>query len=130
LERPENPWDLKNCRQKQGETLCKYIRRFSKECNALANISGTDMIGASLTGTACGSLVHKLARKSPRTTKELLDITTNHALREVAVGAIFDYGKGKAKHGQSTGEGSSNRLGKKNKRNSGFPHSRRRLIGR
>ena len=26
---PGNPWDLKNYRQKAGETLCGYIRRFS-----------------------------------------------------------------------------------------------------
>jgi hypothetical protein len=24
-ERPQNPWDLKNCRQKLGETLHEYI---------------------------------------------------------------------------------------------------------
>ena len=28
--RPGNPWDLKNCHQKAGETLCGYIRRFSR----------------------------------------------------------------------------------------------------
>ena len=27
---PGNPWDLKNCRQKAGETLRGYIRRFSR----------------------------------------------------------------------------------------------------
>ena len=27
---PGNPWDLKNCRQKANETLCGYIRRFSR----------------------------------------------------------------------------------------------------
>ena len=27
--RPRNPWDLKNCRQKTGETLREYIRCFS-----------------------------------------------------------------------------------------------------
>ena len=27
---PGNPWDLKNCRQKADETLCGYIRRFSR----------------------------------------------------------------------------------------------------
>ena len=27
---PGNPWDLKNCRQKTGETLHRYIRRFSR----------------------------------------------------------------------------------------------------
>jgi hypothetical protein len=52
---------------------------FSKERNALPNVSNTDVIGAFLTGTTCESLVHKLGCKSPRTTKELLDIMMNHA---------------------------------------------------
>ena len=28
--RPGNPWDLKNYHQKADETLCGYIRRFSR----------------------------------------------------------------------------------------------------
>ena len=43
------------------------------------------------------SLVHKLGRKGPQTTKELLDIATMHASEEEAVGAIFDLLKGKAR---------------------------------
>ena len=53
------------------------------------NIADADVIGAFLSGTTCKSLVHKLGRKGPRTTKELLDIATNHASSEEAVGAIF-----------------------------------------
>jgi hypothetical protein len=48
------------------------------------------MIGAFLSRTTCESLVHKLERKCPQTTKELLDITTSHASSEEAVRAIFD----------------------------------------
>jgi hypothetical protein len=47
-----------------GETLREYIRCFSKECNALPNVSDADVIGAFLTGTTYESLVHKLGRKS------------------------------------------------------------------
>jgi hypothetical protein len=65
FERPGNPWDLKNCQQKPRETLHEYIRCFSKEWNALPNVSNADVIGAFLTGTTCESLVHKLGRKSP-----------------------------------------------------------------
>jgi hypothetical protein len=89
-ERPGNSWDLKNCWQKLGESLRDYIRRFSKECNAIPNVADADVIGAFLSGTMCVSLVHKLGRKGPRTIKELLDIATNHASGEEAVGAIFD----------------------------------------
>ena len=55
------------------------------------------MIGAFLSRTTCESLVHKLGHRGPRTTKELLDFTTSHALGEEAVGAIFDHFDGKAR---------------------------------
>jgi hypothetical protein len=90
------------------------------KCNTLPNVADADVIGAFLFGTTCESLVHKLGCKSLRTTKELLDIATSHVLGEEAVGVIFDRAKGKAKHDESTGEGASNRLGKKkNKRKNG-----------
>ena len=76
---PRNPWDLKNYCQKADETLRGYIRCFSRQCNELPNVTDDDMIGAFLSGTTYESLVHKLGRKGPRTTKELLDITTSHA---------------------------------------------------
>jgi hypothetical protein len=72
------------------KTLCEYIRRFSRQCNELPNVANADMIRAFLSGTTYESLVHKLGRKHPRTTKELLDIATSHALGEEVVGAIFD----------------------------------------
>ena len=65
-----------------------------------------------MSGTTCESLVHKLGCKGPRTTKELLDITTSHASSKEAVGAIFDHLKGKAKQDEDIGEGASNRPNK------------------
>jgi hypothetical protein len=50
-----------------------------------------------LSGTTYESLVHKLGRKCPRTTKELLDIATSHTSGEEAIGAIFDRARDKAK---------------------------------
>ena len=75
------------------------------------------MIGAFLSRTTCESLVHKLGRKGPWTTKELLDIATSHALGEEAVEAIFDRSDGKARRDEDAGEGASNRPAKrKNKK--------------
>jgi hypothetical protein len=97
--RLEKSWDLKSCKQEPGESLWDYIRRFSRQCNSLPDIVDTDVIGAFLTGTTCKSLVHKLGCRKLRTTCELLDIATNHASIEEAVGAIFTDGRtmGKAK---------------------------------
>ena len=72
------------------------------------------MIGAFLSGTSYESLVHKLGRKGPQTTKELLDIATSHASGEEAVGAIFDRTDGKARQDEAADEGTSDRPAKRN----------------
>jgi hypothetical protein len=54
--------------------------------------------------------VHKMGRKSPRTTKELLDIATSHTLGEDAVGVIFDHRKQKAKHDKESDGGFGGQL--------------------
>ena len=57
-----------------------------------------------------------MGHKGPRTTKELLDIATSHALGEETVEAIFDRPKGKAKRDEGADEGESNRPNKKKNR--------------
>jgi hypothetical protein len=81
----------------------------------LPNITDTNIISAFLSGTTNKTLVHKLGRKSPRTTKELFDITTSHVSGEEVVGAIFNRTRGKAKQDEDVGEGASNRSKKKKK---------------
>ena len=56
-------------------------------------------------------MVHKLGHKGPRTTKELLNITTSHATGEEAVGAIFDHLKGKAKRDEGSLMATADRRG-------------------
>jgi hypothetical protein len=89
--RPSNLWDLNNYRQKPEETLRDYIRRFSWQCNELTNLADVDVISTFISRTTRKTLVHKLGRKIPRTTKELLDSPTTHASGEDAVGAIFHH---------------------------------------
>jgi hypothetical protein len=48
--RPGNSWDLRSYLQQLGESLREYIRRFSKECTELPNITDSDVIGAFLVG--------------------------------------------------------------------------------
>lgn len=67
----------------------EYIRHFSRQCNELPDVADGDVVTAFLSETTCETLVHKLGRKRPKTTKELLDITTNHAFGEEAIEAVF-----------------------------------------
>ena len=80
-------------------SLWDYIRRFSKWCNSLPDVIDADVISAFLSGTTCESLIHKLSCLKLRTTRDLLDVTTNHASYEEAVKADFSGGQdnGKAK---------------------------------
>ena len=70
--------------------------------------SGATRFMMSLMRTTCESLIHKLGYLKPRTTSDLLDVATNHASSEEAVGAVFNGGqdKGKAKR-KDQDEGSS-----------------------
>ena len=65
----------------------------------------------------CESLIHKLGCLKPRTTRDLLDVATNHASGEEAVGAVFGGGRDKlkAKH-MDLDEGPFTQRGKKNKK--------------
>jgi hypothetical protein len=44
--RPNNPWDLKSCWQKLGESLRLYIRCFSQNCNEFLKVGDIDGISA------------------------------------------------------------------------------------
>jgi hypothetical protein len=111
--RPGNSWDLQSCKQKPSESLRDYIRRFSKQRTELPNITDSDIIMAFLSGTTCKELVRELGRNTPITANGLMDIITNFAAGEEAVGAIFgnDQDKGKCKEEDPT---SSSRGSKRN----------------
>jgi hypothetical protein len=58
--RPGKQWELHNCKQQPGESLRKYIRRFSKCCTELPRATDNDAISAFQNGTTCTSLIHRL----------------------------------------------------------------------
>jgi hypothetical protein len=97
--RPDNPWDLKGCWQKQGESLLEYTRLFSQKCHELPMICNVEINLAFYSGINCQTRVHELGRDQPKTTKELLDIATRHASGEEAVGAVFVQSTGKVAPG-------------------------------
>ena len=95
--RPGNSWDLKSYRQKPNESLRDFIRRFSKQCTELPSVGDSEIVQAFLSGTTCRDLVRELGRNVPRTAAALLDIATNFASGEEAVGAIFPDSDSKGK---------------------------------
>ena len=118
--RPRTKWDLKRCRQKNDESLRDFIRRFSKRCIELPEVSESDVIGIFLEDTTCASLIHKLGRKRPNTVGQLFDIATKYASGDEAVAATSGDAKGKrAEPSPAEGDGSANPLKKMKKTKKG-----------
>jgi hypothetical protein len=67
------------------------------------------------------SLIHRLGRRLPRTTNELLDIASNHADGEEAVVATLNTPQGKGKQVMDHGKGTSSRFTKKKKKRQAPP---------
>ena len=94
---PRNSWDLKSYQHEPNESLQDYFHRFSKQCNSLLDVIDADVISAFLSWTTYESLIHKLGCLKPHTTRDLLDITMNHAFGEEAIGEVFSGGRDKAR---------------------------------
>jgi hypothetical protein len=106
-------WELRNCKQQPGESLCEYIQHFSKCCTELPGATDNDAISAFQNGMMCTSLIHYLGRRMPCTTRELLDIARNHIDGEEVVAAMVNTPQGKGKQVVDHGEGTSSRFKKK-----------------
>jgi hypothetical protein len=103
--RPDKQWELRNYKQQSGESLREYIRWFSKRCIELPDATNNDAISAFQNGTTCTFLIHRLGRRMPRTTHELLDIASNHADGEEAVVATLNTPQGKGSKSWTTARG-------------------------
>jgi hypothetical protein len=112
---PGKQWELRSCNQQPGESLREYIRRFSKRCIELPGATDNNAISAFQNGTTCTSLIHRLGCRMPCTTRELLDIASNHADSEEEVAATLNTPQGKGKQVMEHGEGTSSRFKKKKK---------------
>jgi hypothetical protein len=113
--RPGKQWELRNYKQQPGESLREYIWRFSKRCTELPGAIDNDTILAFQNGMTCTSLIHRLGRRLPHTTRKLHDIASNHADEEEAVTAALNTPQGKGKQVVDHGEGMSSLFKKKKK---------------
>ena len=114
--RPGNSWDLKSCRQKLDESLRDFIRRFSKQRTELPSVGDSEVVQAFLSGTSCRDLIRELGRNVPTSAAALLDVATNFASGEEAIGAIFPDGEAKGKRRDETSGASPSHFSKKKKK--------------
>nr|CAB3475710.1 unnamed protein product [Digitaria exilis] len=93
--RPGNMWDLRGCNQKRGESLRDFIRRFSKRCTKLPNITDTQIIHFFLESTTSYNRICKLGRDPPPDANRLFEVASTYVSGEEAANAIFNGKKGK-----------------------------------
>jgi outer membrane biosynthesis protein TonB len=96
--------------------LREYIQCFSKHYTEIPSATDNDAISAFQNSMTCTSLIHRLGRRTPRTTWELLDIASNHADGEEAVAVTLNTPQGKGKEVVDHDEGTSSRFKKKKKK--------------
>ena len=82
----------------------------------MPSIGDSEIVQAFLSGTTCRDLVRELGRNIPRSAAVLLDIATNFASGEEAVGAIFPENDAKGKRGEEAPEASVPHLPKRKKK--------------
>jgi hypothetical protein len=83
----------------------------------LPGATDNDVISAFQNGTICTSLIHRLGRRMPRTTRELLDMASNHTNGEEVVTAMLNTPRDKGKQVVDHDEGTSSRFKKKKNKN-------------
>jgi len=80
------------------------------------SVGDSEIVQAFLSVTTCRDLVRELGRNVPRSAAALLDIATNFASGEEAVGAIFPDSNTKGKHRDEAPEASASHLPKRKKK--------------
>jgi hypothetical protein len=114
--RPGKQWELRNYKQQSRESLRKYMWCFSKRCTELPGATDNDAISTFQNGTTCTSLIHRLGRRMPRTTRELLDITSNHADGKEAVAAMLNTPRERGSKSRTMARGHPRALNKRRTR--------------
>ncbi|KAK1616205.1 hypothetical protein QYE76_021722 [Lolium multiflorum] len=77
--RPVRIEELRNCQQKQKESMRSYIGRFTKLLNAAEDVSVDRAIDAFSDGVRRESYIEELGRKKPKTITKLMEIANSWA---------------------------------------------------
>ncbi|KAK1695929.1 hypothetical protein QYE76_012626 [Lolium multiflorum] len=77
--RPVGIEELRNCQQKQKESMRSYIGRFTKLLNAAEDVSVDRAIDAFSDGIRRESYIEELGRKKPKTITKLMEIANSWA---------------------------------------------------
>jgi hypothetical protein len=117
--------DLAMVKQEQGETLCKYMRRFFDKRDTVVDVTNK-VIDLFQDGLYHRRTFEDFGRRRPRSITHLKDMITSWVDEEDKANAKYDAIRGKSK--QNTGGGSSNNgnQGGRNNNNYSGPNRKRK----
>jgi hypothetical protein len=98
--------DLAMVKQEQGETLCKYMRRFFDKHATVVDVSDKEVIDHFQDGLYHHRTFEDFGRRRPSSITHLKDMITSWADEEDKANAKYDAIRGKSK--QNTGSNSNN----------------------
>jgi hypothetical protein len=98
--------DLAMVKQEQGETLCKYMRRFFDKRTTVVDVIDKEVIDLFQDGLYHHCTFVDFGRRRPKSIPHLKDMITSWADEEDKVNAKYDAIRGKNK--QNTGGGNNN----------------------
>jgi hypothetical protein len=109
--------DLALIKQKQGETLRKYMRRFFDKHATVVDVTDKEVIDLFQDGLYHRGTFEDFGRRRPRSIPHLKDMITSWADEEDKANAKYDAIRGKTKQNQGGGSGSNANQGGRNNNN-------------
>jgi hypothetical protein len=118
MDRSGTRMDLAMVKQEQGETLCKYMRRFFDKRATVVDITDKEVIDLFQDGLYHRRTFEDFSRRRPKSIPHLKDMITSWADEEDKANAKYDAIRGKSK--QNTGSGSSNNGNQRGRNNNNY----------
>jgi hypothetical protein len=119
--------DLAMVKQEQGETLCKYMRRFFDKRATVVDVTDKEVIDLFQDGLYHHRTFEDFDRRSPKSIPHLEDIITSWADEEDKANAKYDAIRGKSKQNTGGGSGNNGKQGGRNNNNYSGPNRKRKL---
>jgi hypothetical protein len=118
--------DLAMVKQEQGETLCKYMRRFLDKRAIVVDVTDKEVIDLFQDGLYHRRTFEDFGRHLPKSIPHLKDMITSWADKEDKANAKYDTIRGKSKQNMGSGSGNNGNQGGHNNNSYSGPNRKRK----
>jgi hypothetical protein len=119
--------DLVMVKQEQGETLCKYMRRFFDKRATVVDVTDKEVIDLFQYGLYHRCTFADFGRRRPSSITKLKDMITSWADEEDKANAKYDTIRGKSKHNPGGSYNNTRDQGCRNNNNYSGPNRKRNI---